>query len=162
MFSTLKQGSIIYVLEKGERLVLKTGQVVNQGQNSQYNFGQPMGLINITVNANGEKLDFSNLPPNQSSTNYNNGTTLVSDNKEAIVVEVENIISNSQNVINSIDYHQTMVTDGEDILKTINPRFAKDKERDEEINRINGRINDMDSKLDKVLAALSSKVETTK
>lgn len=161
MFSTLKQGSIVYILEKGEKLNLKIGQVANPIQNSQYSFGQPMGLINITVNANGEKLDFSNLPPNQSSTNYNNGTTLVSDNKEAIVVEVENLIQNSQGVINSIDYHQSVVTNGEEILKTLNPRFAKDKERDEEINRINGRINDMDSKLDKVLAALS-KVETAK
>lgn len=162
MFSALKQGSIIYVLDKGEKLVLKIGQVTEIIQNTQYNFGQTNnGLVNITINANGEKMNFSNLPPNQSSSNYNNGMTLVSDNKEAVIVEVENLIQHSQGVINSIDYHQSVITDGEEIMKTLNPRFAKDKERDEEINKINSRIDNMDAKLDKVLSALS-KAETSK
>lgn len=162
MFSTLKQGSIIYVLDKGEKLNLRIGQVTNIVQNTQYAFGQPNnGLVNITVNINGEKLDFSNLPHSQGSSNYNNGTTLVADNKEAILAEVENLIQHSQGVINSIDFHQSIVTTGEEILKTLNPRFAKDKERDEEINNINKRIDNMDSKLDKLLTALS-KSETSK
>ena len=162
MFSTLKQGSIVYILDKGDRLIFKTGQVTNIIQNTQYNFNPANGgLISITVMASGEKLDFSNLPPNQGSTNYNNGTTLISDNKDAILAEVENIIQHSQSVINSIDYHQSRVTDGEEIVKTLNPRFAKDKERDEEINKINNRINDMDTKLDRLIAALS-KSETSK
>ena len=162
MFSALKQGSIIYVLDKGEKLVLKIGQVTEIVQNNQYNFGQTNnGLVNITVNVNGEKINFSNLPPSQGSSNYNNGMTLVSDNKEAVVVEVENLIQHSQGVINSIDYHQSIITDGEEIMKTLNPRFAKDKERDEEINKINSRIDNMNDKLDKLISALS-KAETSK
>lgn len=159
MFSALKQGSIVYILEKTDRLSYKTGQVITasspQFTNSVYNPNQSIGgVINITVNVGGNKMDFSNLPANQNITNYNNGTLIISESKEAIITALNNVIAEHQTVIDSYDYSKTIVEDGEDIKKSLNPNFAKEKKRDEEIDNLNRRVTDMDSKLEQIISIL--------
>lgn len=160
MFSALKEGSIIYILEKSNGLKLKTGNVVGvsspQFTNGSYSSLNPFGgVINIKVDTDGIIEDFGNLPTNQNKTYYDNGKITISESRDEIINEIENIIQNSKNIINSIDYHNNVITDGEKILKDINPLFAKEKARDEEILNLHNRINTMDTKLDKLITVLS-------
>ena len=99
-------------------------------------------------------MDFSNLPANQNITNYNNGTLIISESKEAIISALNNVIAEHQTVIDSYDYSKTIVGDGEDIKKLLNPNFAKEKKRDEEIDNLNRRVTDMDSKLEQIISIL--------
>lgn len=161
MFSALRQGSTIYILEKEKGLILKTGKVATytspQFTNNIYpNNTAPFGFINITVDVNGKSVEFNNLPASQNIAPYNGGMTVVSESKEAIITEVENSISNSKAIISNTPYHEKLIVDGEEILKDLNPRFAKEKERDEEINHINKRIDGIDGKLDRLIDALSN------
>lgn len=161
MFSALRQGSIVYILEKENGLVLKSGRVATytspQFTNNIYpNNQQPFGFVNITVDIDGKSVEFNNLPASQNVAPYNGGMTIVSESKDAIIAEVENSINNSKTVLNSRPYHEKLIVDGENILKELNPHFAKEKERDEEINAINSRINNVDEKLDKLFALLSN------
>ena len=159
MFSALKQGSIVYIIEKTDRLTYKTGQVISasspQFPTAVYSPNQPVGgVINITVNVGGNKMDFSNLPAGQNITNYNNGATIISESKEAVITALQNIIAEHQLVIDNYDYSKTIIKDGEDIMRSINPLFAKEKERDDEINNLSKRVTDIDDKLNKILTAL--------
>lgn len=161
MFSALRQGSLVYILEKENGLVLKNGRVATytspQFTNNIYpNNQQPFGFVNITVDVDGKSVEFNNLPASQNVAPYNGGMTIVSESKDAIITEVENSISNSKTILNSREYHEKLINDGENILKELNPHFAKEKERDEEINSINARINGVDEKLNKLLSLLSN------
>ena len=161
MFSALRQGSIVYILEKQDGLVLKNGRVVTytspQFTNNIYpNNSNVFGFVNITVDVDGKSLEFNNLPANQNIAPYNGGMTVISESKEAIITEVENTINNSKSVIEGRSYHEKIIVDGENILKDLNPHFAKEKERDEEINKINSRIDDIGGKLDKLFTFLSN------
>ena len=63
MFSALRQGSVVYILEKGENPVLKVGQVVSITQpNYSSNFLMNGSTIDINVKVNNQNMDFKNVP----------------------------------------------------------------------------------------------------
>lgn len=43
----------------------------------------------------------------------------------------------------------------EEILKDLNPRFAKEKERDEDISNLKTKMGGIESKMDKILRLLT-------
>lgn len=68
--------------------------------------------------------------------------------------EVEDMLQNSKNIVNSIEYHNNVIKSCEQILKDLNPRFAKEQERDQDISNLKSKIGDIESKMDKVLTLL--------
>jgi hypothetical protein len=56
---------------------------------------------------------------------YDNGNTIISDDKESISSEIQNMIKNSKEVLDSIPYHEEVIANGETLLKELNPEFAK-------------------------------------
>ena len=64
--------------------------------------------------------------------------------------EVESILDNSRKIINNIDTYKQNITDCEEILKQLNPQFAKDKERDDRLFNLESRFDGVESKLDKI------------
>lgn len=154
MFSALRQGNIVYILDKSNGLTLKTGQIVsNSGANMVYP-SAPQTLVNLTIEVEGERKEFNNIPAMQSSVNYNNGNLLIVDNKELAITEVENIISTSRQIIDNIDKYKNNIIDGEEVLKILNPQFAKDKARDEEIASLKEKVGGMENKLDTIIGLL--------
>jgi len=69
--------------------------------------------------------------------------------------EVDNMLLNSKNIIDSVDYHTKVISACEEMLKELNPRFAKEKERDEEMNNLKEKIGGMENKMDKIITLLS-------
>lgn len=154
MFSALRQGNIVYLLDKSNGLTLKSGQVLsNSGANLIY-AATPQTVVNIVVDVAGEHKEFNNIPAMQSSVNYNNGNLILIDNKELAITEVENIVSSSKHILENTSYYEKMVTDGEEVLKILNPQFAKDKARDEEIADLKVKVGGMENKLDTIIGLL--------
>jgi hypothetical protein len=50
--------------------------------------------------------------------------------------EVDNMLQTSKNVVDSVAYHEKLIESCENILRDLNPRFAKEKERDEDISNL--------------------------
>lgn len=154
MFSALRQGNIVYLLDKSNGLTLKSGQVVtNSGANLMY-AATPQTVVNLTIDVAGENKEFNNIPAMQSSVNYNNGNLVLIDNKELAITEVENIVSSSKHILENTSYYEKMVTDGEEVLKILNPQFAKDKARDKEIADLKDKVGGMENKLDTIIGLL--------
>lgn len=153
MFSALRQGSVVYILEKGENPVLKVGQVVSITQpNYSSNFLMNGSTIDINVKVNNQNMDFKNVPSSQSVANYNNA--VITETKELMSNEVDNMLQSSRSIVDSVAYHNNIITSCESILKDLNPRFAKEKERDEDINNLKDKMGGIESKMDKILGLL--------
>lgn len=155
MFSALRQGNIVYIIDKTDGLTLKKGQVIsNSATNMPYNFN-PNSLITLTIEIEGQTKEFNNIPAMQSSINYNNGKLIIIDNQELASTEIENIVKSSREILDNREYYEKLVTDGEEALKLINPQFAKDKARDDEFNALKEQVGGMENKLNTIIDLLN-------
>ena len=154
MFSALRQGTVIYILEKGENPSLKIGQVIGITQPSYSNY--LISTIDINVKVGEQNMDFKNVPASQSVVNYNN--VIITETKELMSNEVENMLQNSRSIVDSVAYHEKLIDSCENILKELNPRFAKEKERDEDINNLKDKMGGIEVKMDKIINLLSKEI----
>jgi hypothetical protein len=169
MFSGVRQGSLFYILEKGEGISLKIGQVVSvSNPQPKYNqFGstptftaQPEMVVDIKVKLGEDALEFKQLNANASIAN--SGNVIVSDSKEAMSAEVEGLLRTSKQIIESIPYHEKVVVSCDTILRELNPQFAKEKEQEEKIGQLEARMGNIDDKLNKMFDLLSDTLERGK
>ena len=157
MFSTLRQNSPIYVLDKKDSPVLKKGiieTVSPQRSRTGSFYGQPMDMIvDIRVNIDGTSQEFKNIPANLSIAN--DGNIVISETKEAMSTEVDSMLSISKQILESVDYHKDVIKKCEQILKDLNPQFAKDKFQEEKINSLESRIGGVENTLGDIKDMLS-------
>ena len=157
MFSTLRQNSPIYVLDKKDSPVLKKGiieTVSPQRSRTGSFYGQPMDMIvDIRVNIDGTSQEFKNIPANLSIAN--DGNIVISETKEAMSTEVDSMLSISKQILESVDYHKDVIEKCEQILKDLNPQFAKDKLQEEKINSLESRIGGVENTLSDIKDMLS-------
>ena len=148
MFSALAQGSSVYILDKTSSPKYLIGEVVGVSQ-PKINFnGQ--STVDLRVNVDNSVQEFSNLLSINSISTYNGGKVIISETKQGIQNEVESILDNSKKIIDNIDFYKQNITDCEEILKQLNPQFAKDKERDDRLFNLESRFDGVESKLDKI------------
>jgi hypothetical protein len=172
MFSTLKQGSLIFVLTKGDKPELKIGTVESVKSTPKYptyNPSMPLNMqqeqeLEISVKADGNALTFEKVPSNLEIFNYPNA--VISDKREVILAEVEGMIQTSRQVLNSVDYHQSVLDNCDEILKVLNPQFAKEKQQEEKIVSLETEVKSMKNALTDIKSLLmelngSSKSKTT-
>lgn len=152
MFSALSQGSSIYLLDKTSSPKFIVGEVVGVTQ-PKYNFNQ--ATVDLKVKVEDTIQEFNNLPSINSVVTYNNGKILISETKQGIQTEVETILTNSKNILDNIDTYKQNIENCENILKQLNPQFAKDKERDDRLLNLETRFDGVESKLDKIFNLIS-------
>lgn len=162
MLSALQQGSLVHIIDKTKDIKYLVGEVVNKTEPvadySNPSFGlNPPTYFDLTVKVNDETYELQHL--NSTLTVANNGNLVISENKEGLAPTVETILHNSRKVIDpdNIDYHTRAVASCEDILKKLNPVFAREKERDDRIRQLESRVGGMDDKLDKILNFINNK-----
>lgn len=151
MFSALSQGSLIYLLEKTPHLKYFTGEIVGvSSPRLSYNLNMP-STVDLKVKIDDAVQEFNNLPSINSYITYNNGNLVISENKQEIQNEVESIIQNRKQILNNFDNYNEDITNGEAILKQINPQFAKDKDLDERLSKLESQFGGFESSLSEIL-----------
>ena len=170
MFQANRQGNLFYILEKGDELKLKVGQVVSVSNpqpkyGSQFSvpaFGQSEMTVDVRVKVDEETMDFKQLNANASIAN--SGNFVVSDSKDAMSAEVEGLLRTSKAILESVPYHEKMLVACDNVLRDLNPSFKKEKEQEEKIGAleekmvgIEGTLNDMMSMLSSALGQSKSK-----
>ena len=147
MFSALSQGSSIYLLDRTSSPKYIVGEVVGVTQ-PRYSYNQ--ATVDLKVKVDDSIQEFNNLPSINSYVTYNGGKLIISETKQGIQNEVEAILTNSKNILDNIDSYKQNIEDCENILKQINPQFAKDKERDNRLLNLESRFDGVESKLDRI------------
>lgn len=159
MFSGLRQAGLFYILEKGEKLKLRIGQVISvsnpQPKYGQYSYGsQPEMTVDVRVKVDEETLEFKQLNANASIAN--SGSVIVSDSKEAMNAEVEGLLRTSRGVLDSVSYHEKVLTSCDAILRELNPSFKKEKEQEEKMSMLEDEVIGIKDTLGEMMNMLSS------
>ena len=168
MFQANRQGNLFYILEKGDELKLKVGQVVSVSNpqpkyGSQFSvpaFGQPEMTVDVRVKVDDETMDFKQLSANASIAN--SGNVVVSDSKDAMSAEVEGLLRTSRGILDSVPYHEKMLVSCDTILRDLNPTFKKEKEQEEKIGMLEEKMVGIEDTLGEMMNMLSSALGTPK
>lgn len=150
MFSALQQNSLIYILDKTDGTKFKVG-TVEAISAPQTNYSLGTTYVNLKVNVEGSTYEYNQVPSNLESITYNNNRVTISETKQGLQSEVETILQNSKQIVENIDTYKQNIVDCENILKQLNPQFAKDKERDERLTALEDKFSGVESKIDKLI-----------
>ena len=160
MFSTLRKGATIYILDRTSEPEVKVGYIDNvtlpRPMYPTFNPAVSLGtnmqrVVDITVRIGEEKKEFS-VPSDLSIHTY--GDYTISENKEAMISEVDSLLQNSKDVVDSVDRHKAAIDAYENILKTLNPVYAKEQERDSTIDKLTQQVYGMQSTLNRLESLL--------
>lgn len=155
MFQNLRNSDTIYVIDKTNVPFLKMGQVVNKSNPIAVTPTQTNGLLigmnqqmelTIRANVDGHEGDFSHLLTTESVHDY--GTMIVTDSREAALSEIDKIRVKSQGELDRKDFNEATIEACEEMSKTLNPTYAKEKERDEAISNLSERLNGIEHKIE--------------
>ena len=125
MFQGVRQGSVLYILKKGETPTLDAAHVVSVSNpynpNAQNIFGQnPM--VDIQVSIDGETVTFKELPALVSFTTSKDGV-FVTDNTEDMLAEVKNLHRTSQQIVESAPHHEQLLPLYESFYDILDPNY---------------------------------------
>lgn len=147
MLGSLKQDSIIYILDKTSIPKLTIGKVKSvSSPTPKYPSKNPINYLNgvemvVDIEAYTDTESFNLTGLSANSTVDNNGKgIIVSESRDAINSEVEALLDNSRNIVDSIDFHKEVIASCEAMLPMLNPQVAKEKQQEEKINNLEGKI----------------------
>lgn len=110
--------------------------------NPAVSFGTNMQtVVDITVKIDGERKEFLGIPSINTIHSY--GDYVICETREGMIQEVDAMLQNSENIVASIDRHKANIDACKDILKELNPVYAKETERDEAIESLTNQMNSM-------------------
>lgn len=162
MFSALRQGTTIYVLDKSKEPVVNTGFVerisaphpMYPSYNPSVSFGANLQTaVDIVVKVGDERKEFVGVPSTSIIHSY--GDYVLSESKDSMIQEVTTMLENSKSILANIEQHKSNIAACENILKELNPVYAKEQERDEAIDNISGRMN----RIENILARLEERLD---
>ena len=166
MFSQLRQGSQVWILDKsGKTPELKLGQVTNvpqvvpkyNTQNPAMTGFQPEMVVDIMVKTDSKEYNLKQLHANLQTESRDDIKAVISDSQESMLQEVESMSAMSQQIVDSESYHREVLEKCEQWRRMLNPRYEKEQKRDEQIDALNKRFDAFENKfskaLDKILAS---------
>lgn len=160
MFSNLRANSQIYILHKDASPYIEIGSVVSVSQPQPKfpvtNFMQPQEMVvDITVRVNENTVTLQKLPANLDVADQGiNGNMVITTSREAMNAEIDSLRQKSLSVINSVEYHQKLVQDCEQLLQRLNPEFAEQKQQKQEIDLLKQQMSDMMGSMRELMAQL--------
>lgn len=150
MFQGVRQGSVLYILKKGENPVLETAQVVSVSNpytpNNPQNIFAQASVVDIQVNMKGENTTFKEMPALSEFTASPDGT-VVADNPEAMLNEVRNLHRTSQQIVDSAPHHEKLLPVYESFYDILDPNLAKEREKDKRLEFLENRVSGMEGTL---------------
>lgn len=161
MFSGLRQGTALYVLDKSKEPKVMQGYVeristphpLYPNYNPSVSFGANLQTaVDITVKLGDDRKEFVGVPSTASIHSY--GDYVLSESKDCMIQEVTAMLENSKSIIANVEQHESNILACEKILKELNPIYAKEQERDEAIDNISGRMD----RIEGILARLENKL----
>lgn len=163
MFSGLRQGTALYVLDKSHEPKVVQGYIerisaphpLYPNYNPSVSFGANLQTaVDITVKLGDDRKEFVGVPSTASIHSY--GDYVLSESKDNMIQEVTSMLENSKSILSNMGQHESNVVACEKILKELNPVYAREQERDEAIDNISGRMD----RIEGILARLENKLNT--
>lgn len=147
-FQNLRPNNQIYILHKDNKPFLEKGTVINVSMpTSKYpipqQFGQaPEMVVDLLVKVGEQNVTYQKLPANQDIADFGNsgGMQVISMSRDAMNAEIMSMKQKSIDVINSVSYHQDIISGCDNILQVLNPEFAEKQQQQAEINSLKEQL----------------------
>ena len=161
MFSTLRKGSTVYVLDRTNDPEVKVAYVdivsMPRPMYPTYNPAASLGtnmqtVVDLTLRIDDEKKEFC-VPSTLSLHTY--GDYTLSETKEGMISEVDSLLKEAEDGIASIDKKKASVPIYKKILGELNPVYAKEQERDSRIDSLTQQMDGIQSALTRLEVLLT-------
>jgi hypothetical protein len=147
-FQNLRPNNQIYILHKDNKPFLEKGTVINVSMpTSKYpipqQFGQaPEMVVDLLVKVGEQNVTYQKLPANQEIADFGNsgGMQVISMSRDAMNAEIMSMKQKSIDIINSVSYHQNIISGCDNILQDLNPEFAEKQQQQAEINSLKEQL----------------------
>lgn len=151
MFLNLSKGNILYGLDRREKQKLFTASI--ESINPTYNsnnpnmFGQlPELRMDIVAIINGEQREFKQVPANNAIADFGENSFVIADNKDSLYNYVNNLLKESQRIVETAPLHEAKIPQYKDILSQLSPsNVATDevKELKDEVSSLKDQLAEM-------------------
>ena len=165
MFQSLRPNNQIFILHK-DKPSLDVGSVISVSVPTpkypvQPMFGQPQELVvDIVAKVNNQDVTYQKIPANLDVADFGNNSIVLSDNKEAMNSEIMCLKQRSLDIINSVDYHNNVITECDKLLNSLNPDLAEKQAQNDKIQKLEQQLEKLMDINKKLIARLD--VETLK
>lgn len=153
MFKNLRQGNSFYILHKGKDPYCEIGSVANISSPkprypNNYMYQQPQGdmVVDVKVKVGDDNINLPNVSADLPIMDYptTTGETLViSCNLDAINSEINSMLQQSKQIVESVEYHQSIIQGCDKMMKQLNPQFAKEQEQEEKIKSLENELTEI-------------------
>jgi hypothetical protein len=160
-FNSLGAGNPFYILRQGAKPLLEVGVVKSKSQpRVKYSTQTPnlmtglqtQQVIDVVATINGKDETFMEIPLGVEIAQK--GDITFSGSREAMLQAVDAMLATSRKAIDQVDYHKSVLKEGERMLETLNPRYAEEKKQARTIKTLEERQAATDAKLDSILSIL--------
>lgn len=133
MFSTLSKGSVLYGLDRTDRIKWFTASVENinptMGAGTPNMFGQmPEIRLDIVCNVNGVQKTFQQVPSNNAIADFGDTSFVIADNKDSLFNYIKSLKQKSKSIVDSAPYHESLIPQYDDVLNELMPGSANNDE----------------------------------
>ncbi|MBR4983158.1 MAG: hypothetical protein IKY94_11435 [Lachnospiraceae bacterium] len=108
-----------------------------------HQFGQaPEMVVDLLVKVGEQNVTYQKLPANQEIADFGNsgGMQVISMSRDAMNAEIMSMKQKSIDIINSVSYHQNIISGCDNILQDLNPEFAEKQQQQAEINSLKEQL----------------------
>lgn len=155
MFANLSKGNIIYGLDRRDKIKVFTASVeqVSPNYRNQNNmFGQvPELRVDISVDINGEKKKFEQIPGNSAIADFGDKTFIIADNKESLYSGIKELLKTSEKIVESAPYHKTLIPQYKDALNEVMPGSVNNND---EVKALRTEVGSLKAQLAEAIALL--------
>lgn len=165
-FSSIAIGSPFYILRRADKPTLEVGVVKSKVDRQPYGTQAAMPLafnnlntpknVSIIVDVNGKDVPIPDVPDNIEIASDKANGCVYSCSREAMLQEVDGMMQMSKKALEQVDYHKSVLTEGEKMLETLNPSYAEGKQQARTIKQLEERQAATDKKLDAILSAIKA------
>jgi hypothetical protein len=157
-FNSLVNGSPFYVLRKSGTPALQIGTVKSKTQPqpkyqaqsvpTAFNGTNIQQVINVTATIDGRDETFTDIPFNVEVAQ--SGDKVFSGSRDAMISVIDSLISQSKKALGDVEYHKTMIAEGDKMLEVLNPKYAEEKKQAQTISDLEKGYSDMSKRFAKL------------
>lgn len=152
MFQSVRVNQPIYILYKESVPRIEIGSITQVTQPvykfpTAPQFGQMQEqVVDVFANVGGAQRQFQQLPANKESANYvSNGNVFVTVSRDAMNAEIATLKNEAVGIINRVDEERQKIVKYDEILMQLNPEYAENQRREQEIATMKNQMATMAS-----------------
>ena len=160
-FQSLRPGSALYVLHNDGTTTpsLIIGTVQNKPEPKPRYMTQAPGstpnmyagtnmmqpVVEVVAKCGNEEIPFSGLTPTDSSATYGNEAYFITTTPDAMLPAVDAMMQKSRKELERTPYNEAVLSEGEKMVETLNPRYREEKEQKQDIANLKSQMGNIEN-----------------